>query len=108
MMLDTRLPADGTAGPADVLRLLPDGARQRVSSEALGGRAATSTAARGSRPSGQQPTADIGGERGDGRAGREAIGSKQSGGERRSQAEAETGGRARSIEQGGDTRDGRS
>ena len=107
-MFDTRLPADGTARPAYELRLLPDGARQRVSSEALRGRAATSTATRGSQPSGQQPTADIGGERGDGRAGRAVIGSRQSNGERRSQAEAETEGRTRSVEQSGDTRDGRS
>ena len=73
-MFDTRLPVDGTAGPADVLRLLPEGARQRVSPEALRGRATTGTATRGSQPSGQQPTVDIDGECGDDRAGRAIIG----------------------------------
>ena len=107
-MFDTRLPADGTARPADVLRLLPEGARQRVSPEALRGRATTSTATRGSQPSGQQPTVDIDGECGDGRAGRAIIRSRQSNGERRSQAEAETEGRARGVEPSVDTRDGRS
>lgn len=107
-MFDTRLPVDGTAGPADVLRLLPEGARQRVSPEALRGRATTGTATRGSQPSGQQPTVDIDGECGDDRAGRAIIRSRQRNGERRSQAEAETEGRARGVEPSVDTRDGRS
>ena len=106
-MLDTWLPADGTVRPVYVLRLLPGGARQRVSTETLRGRAATGTATRDSQPSDQRASADIGGRRGDGRAVRVVIGSRQSNGERRAQAEADADGGERSGEQSGDTRDRR-
>ena len=91
-MLDTWLPADGTVRPAYVLRLLPGGARQRVSTETLRGRAATGTATRGGQTSDQRASADIGGGRGDGRVVRVVIGSRQSNGERRAQTEADTDG----------------